>query len=66
MVPSGAAVHAIPTSSYPTPATRPLNSRLSTQRLRDTFGLHLPDWQHGVLRMLQEISPQPAPRSTST
>jgi dTDP-4-dehydrorhamnose reductase len=65
-VPSPAAVHAIPTSSYPTPATRPLNSRLSTQRLRDTFGLHLPDWQHGVLRMLQEISPPPAPRSNST
>jgi dTDP-4-dehydrorhamnose reductase len=65
-VPSGAAVHAIPTSSYPTPATRPLNSRLNTQRLRDTFGLHLPPWQHGVLHMLQEISPPPATRSTST
>ena len=65
-VPSGAAVHAIPTSSYPTPANRPLNSRLNTQRLRTTFGLHLPDWQHGVLRMLQEISPPPVPRSTST
>ena len=65
-VPSGAAVHAIPTSSYPTPATRPFNSRLNTQRLRTTFGLHLPDWQHGVLRMLQEISPPPATRSTST
>jgi len=65
-VPSPAAVHAIPTSSYPTAAIRPLNSRLNTQRLRDTFGLHLPDWQHGVLRMLQEISPPPAPRSTST
>jgi dTDP-4-dehydrorhamnose reductase len=65
-VPSPAAVHAIPTSSYTTPATRPLNSRLNTQRLRTTFGLHLPPWQHGVLRMLQEISPPPAPRSTST
>jgi dTDP-4-dehydrorhamnose reductase len=65
-VPSGAAVHAIPTSSYPTPATRPLNSRLNTQLLRETFGLHLPDWQYGVLRMLQEISPPPAPRSPST
>jgi dTDP-4-dehydrorhamnose reductase len=64
-VPSQAAVHAIPTSSYPTPATRPLNSRLNTQRLRDTFGLHLPDWQHGVLRMLQEISPPPAPTTPS-
>ncbi len=58
-------VHAIPTSSYPTPAERPLNSRLTTQRLRDTFGLALPPWQHGVLRMLQEISPPPAPTTPS-
>ena len=65
-VPSSAEVHPIATSSYPTPATRPLNSRLNTQRLRTTFGLHLPLWQHGVLRMLQEISPPPAPRSTPT
>ena len=64
-VPSPAAVHAIPTSSYPTPATRPMNSRLNTQRLRDTFGLHLPDWKDGVLRMLQEISPPPGTTSTS-
>ena len=64
-VPSPAAVHAIPTSSYPTPATRPMNSRLNTQRLRDTFGLHLPDWKDGVLRMLQEISPPPDTTSTS-
>jgi len=38
---------------------------LNTQRLRDTFGLHLPDWQHGILRMLQEISPPPAPTTPS-
>ncbi len=58
-------VNAIPTSSYPTPAARPLNSRLNTQRVRDTFGLALPPWQHGVLRMLQEISPPPAPTTSS-
>ncbi len=45
----------IPTTDYPTPATRPLNSRLDTRRLRDTFGLTLPDWQQGVDRMLAEI-----------
>ena len=59
-------INAIPTSSYPTPAARPLNSRLNTQRVRDTFGLALPPWQHGVLRMLQEISPPPAPTTPST
>ena len=49
------ALQAIPTSQYPTPAQRPLNSRLSTAKLTGSFGLHLPDWQVGVDRMLAEI-----------
>ena len=44
----------IPTSAYPTPARRPLNSRLDTGKLRQTFDLHLPSWQAGVERMLRE------------
>jgi dTDP-4-dehydrorhamnose reductase len=44
----------VPTSAFPTPAQRPLNSRLDTTRLRSTFGLNLPHWQHGVRRMLAE------------
>jgi dTDP-4-dehydrorhamnose reductase len=48
------AVRPIPTSAYPTPAQRPLNSRLDTSRLRSSFGLQLPDWQAGVVRMLTE------------
>jgi len=48
-------VLAIPTSDYPTPAKRPLNSRLSTARLQQRFGLKLPAWQQGVERMLNEI-----------
>ena len=51
---AGDAVRPIPTTAYPTPATRPLNSRLDTSRLRSAFGLHLPDWQAGVVRMLTE------------
>ncbi len=50
------AVHAIPTSAYPTPAQRPLNSRLSTARLQAAFGLRLPHWQAGVDRMLAEVT----------
>lgn len=46
----------IPTSEYPTPARRPLNSRLDTRNLRRAFGLHLPNWQQGVSRVIQEIS----------
>jgi len=48
-------LHAIPTSDYPTPARRPLNSRLATGKLQRAFGLHLPPWQQGVERMLMEI-----------
>ncbi|HEV8691849.1 MAG TPA: dTDP-4-dehydrorhamnose reductase [Ideonella sp.] len=45
----------IPTSAYPTPAIRPLNSRLDTTRFQRDFGLHLPHWQGGVQRMLREV-----------
>jgi dTDP-4-dehydrorhamnose reductase len=47
------------TASYPTPAQRPLNSRLDTTRLHNAFGLTLPPWQHGVARMLTEITGKP-------
>jgi dTDP-4-dehydrorhamnose reductase len=49
------AVNPIPTSQYPTPAKRPLNSRLDTEKLRKTFSIHLPDWRSGVTRMLKEV-----------
>ena len=49
------AIRPIPTSAYPTPATRPLNSRLDTAKLRHAFDLTLPHWQAGVERMLTEI-----------
>ncbi|SEJ39743.1 dTDP-4-dehydrorhamnose reductase [Azotobacter beijerinckii] len=49
-------IEAIPTSAYPTPAQRPLNSRLDTTKLQETFGLHLPNWQDGVARMLTETT----------
>ncbi len=48
------AISAVPTSAYPTPARRPLNSRLATEKLRRSFGLTLPQWQAGVERMLAE------------
>ena len=44
------------TASYPTPAQRPLNSRLDTTKLQSALGLTLPHWQQGVTRMLTEIT----------
>lgn len=35
----------IPSSDYPTPAARPLNSRLDCSRLQREWGVSLPDWQ---------------------
>jgi dTDP-4-dehydrorhamnose reductase len=54
------AIRAVPTSAFPTPARRPLNSRLDTRRLREVFGVNLPPWQVGVERMLTEtMGPRP-------
>jgi dTDP-4-dehydrorhamnose reductase len=50
-----AEVAPVPTSAFPTPAVRPLNSRLCTKKLQQAFGLVLPPWQQGVDRMLAEI-----------
>jgi dTDP-4-dehydrorhamnose reductase len=48
------AIEPVPSSAYVSAARRPLNSRLSTERLRRTFGLQMPHWQVGVQRMLAE------------
>ena len=45
----------VPTSAFPTPAVRPHNSRLNTGKLQAAFGLQMPHWQAGVVRMLAEI-----------
>jgi len=48
-------VHPIAASSYPTPAKRPTNSRLNTQKFRAAFGLTIPDWQQSVSHILKQI-----------
>lgn len=45
----------IGSADYPTPAARPRNSRLNTQRFQNTFALTLPHWQQGVQRVLSEL-----------
>lgn len=48
-------VAAIPTADYPTPAQRPLNSRLSLGKLETALGRELPNWQQQLQLTLQEF-----------
>jgi dTDP-4-dehydrorhamnose reductase len=49
-------IHDIPSSAYPTPAKRPLNSRLDCTGFTAAFGLPRPDWRAGLDEILQELS----------
>lgn len=50
------AINAIATADYPSPARRPLNSRLDCRKLENDFGLQMPDWQPYLERMLQLLA----------
>jgi len=39
---------AIPTSDYPTPATRPSNSLLNNEKIQKVFGLDMPNWEDAL------------------
>ena len=43
------------TNNYPTPAKRPLNSRLNNQKIQTNFQLSLPKWQQGVEQAVIEL-----------
>ena len=47
---------AIPTSEFPRPAQRPANSRLLCQRLEETFGVRLPDWEEALELVLETLA----------
>ena len=50
------AVTPIPTSDYPTPATRPLNSRLDCTTLETVYGIKRPDWRHSLTTVLKDLT----------
>lgn len=50
-----AQVAGIPTAEYPTPATRPLNSRLALDKLERSLDISLPDWQAQLELTLDEF-----------
>lgn len=49
------AVDDIPTSAYPTPAARPLNSRLDCSATEAVFGVARPDWRSALRDTLREL-----------
>ena len=48
-------INAIPTQEYPTPATRPLNSRLDCTATTQAFGIARPDWRESLRKVLNEL-----------
>lgn len=49
-------IRAIPTSAYPTPAPRPLNSRLDCASILDDFGIEQPDWRMDLADVLDGLN----------
>jgi dTDP-4-dehydrorhamnose reductase len=49
-------LRAIATADYPTRARRPAYSKLDNARLRERFGLQLPDWRDGLDQVLGELA----------
>lgn len=45
----------IPTSDYPTPAKRPLNSRLDCSTLKADYNVSQPDWRIDLEKVLKEL-----------
>jgi dTDP-4-dehydrorhamnose reductase len=46
----------IPTSDFPTPAERPLNSRMNCRSLETDYGIKQPDWRISLSRVLMKLS----------
>ena len=49
-------VEDIPTSAYPTPAARPLNSRLDCSSLSSNFGITRPDWKTATHQIVESLT----------
>ena len=45
----------ITTAEYPTPARRPLNSRLSTEHLAHAYGIEMPLWDAAIIRIVDQL-----------
>ena len=56
-------IQPIATSEYPVPAKRPANSSLSSEKIKLTFGLDIPQWQNELAECVHQLYflPLPAP-----
>lgn len=52
----------VPSTAFPSSARRPLNSRLSTHKLRSALAIDLPDWQVDVMGTLNTLVPETTSR----
>jgi dTDP-4-dehydrorhamnose reductase len=46
----------IPSSEYPTPAKRPLNSRMSCEKLKAKLGFTMPNWETSVAQVMERLA----------
>jgi dTDP-4-dehydrorhamnose reductase len=46
----------ITTNEYPVPARRPMNSVLSCEKIADTFGVQMPNWEHALDLVLETLA----------
>lgn len=53
-----ARVNRITTADYPTPAKRPANSRLSSEKLQAAHGIVLPAWQTSMMAVVAQLAKQ--------
>ncbi|MEL7349261.1 MAG: dTDP-4-dehydrorhamnose reductase [Pseudomonadota bacterium] len=49
-------VERIPTTAYPTPAARPLNSVLDCTKIAEAYGIAQPDWRTALAAILKELA----------
>lgn len=55
LIPKRIPVLPLAAHQYPTPARRPMNSRLDCSRIRAKLGLAIPDWHQSLDRVLQHL-----------
>lgn len=48
-------IHPIATNEYPVPAKRPANSSLSTEKIRKTFSVELPQWEKDLAECVRQL-----------